>query len=405
MHEPFKAVKITDKVYWVGAIDWSLRDFHGYSTSRGTTYNAYIILADKITLIDTVKAPYKDELLARINSIVNPGEIQYIISNHSEMDHSGCLPDLIKIVQPEMTYASLMGVKALCTHFIGDESIAGIKAVKDGDTLSLGNMTLTFLETKMLHWPDSMVSYLVEEKLLFSQDGFGMHLASGKRFADEIPLDILEYEGEKYFANILLPYSNLVIKLVQRIKDMGLEFNLIAPDHGPIFRKDPFWIVVKYAEWAEQKPKQKAIITYDTMWKSTDLMARSIADGIMSKGVGVKLLPLSGFHRSDVVTELLTAGALVVGSPTMNNNLFPTVADMFYYVKGLKPKNLIGFAFGSYGWSGESITQAEEMLSSMKVELIGPGIKAKYVPDADVLKECFNRGVELAQRLKDICES
>ncbi|MBN2440063.1 MAG: flavodoxin domain-containing protein [Spirochaetales bacterium] len=403
MNEPFKAVKITDTIYWVGAIDWSLRDFHGYSTSRGSTYNAYLILADKITLVDTVKAPYKDELIARISSLINPEDINYIISNHSEMDHSGCLAEVMRIVKPEATFASAMGVKTLSAHFAEDKEIAAIKAVQNGEVLDLGNMSITFLETKMLHWPDSMISYIPQQKFLFSQDAFGMHCATSKRFADEIPADIIEYESEKYYANILLPYSHLIAKLVQKIKDMGLEFDIIAPDHGPVWRKNPLQIVSKYVEWAEQKPREKVIISYDTMWKSTDLMARSIADGIMSKGMEVKLLPLSSFHRSDVMTELLTAGALIIGSPTMNNNLYPTVADLFFYMKGLKPKNLIGFAFGAYGWSGESITQAEEFLKEMNVELTNPGIKAKYVPTGEVLIECYNRGAELAEKLSLKC--
>lgn len=398
MKETFVAQKITDTVYWVGAVDWNIRDFHGYATHRGTTYNAYLVLADKVTLIDTVKAPFKNQLMARIASVISPDKIDYIVSNHSEMDHSGCLTSVMAEVNPEKVFASTMGVKALKAHLGPDLNVT---PVKDGETLSLGNRTLTFLETRMLHWPDSMLSYIAEEKLLFSQDGFGMHLASSERFADEIPNWLLEYEGAKYFANILMPFAPIAQKVLARVAEMNLPIRIIAPDHGPIWRKNPEEIVTLYGKWAAQKPTKKAVVTYDTMWNSTEAMAHSLGDGLVSEGLSVKLMSLKGSHRSDVATELLDAGALVVGSPTMNNNLFPTVADLLTYLRGLRPRNLVGAAFGSYGWSGEAVAQVNEYLKAIGVTMVSEGIKAQYVPGADCLAECRELGVTVGKTLKE----
>ncbi len=394
----FSAVKLSDRVYWVGAVDWTVRDFHGYSTSRGTTYNAYLVLDEKITLIDTVKAPFKEEMLARIATVVAPADIDYIISNHAEMDHSGALPLVIDVIKPEKIFASIMGAKALEEHFhLGREVVA----VKDGESLPLGKLTVKFFETRMLHWPDSMVSYIPDERLLFSQDGFGMHLASSERFADEIPLPTLKFEAAKYYANILLPYSSLVLKLLERIKELGLEVNIIAPDHGPIWRKEPLTVVSWYKDWAEQRPTAKAVVVYDTMWQSTDFMARAIAEGIAGEGINVKLMRLRANDRSDVMTEMLDAGLVVLGSPTLNNGLFPTVADMLVYMKGLKPKNKVGAAFGSYGWSGEAAALINDELRAMGVEVIAEPLKVKYVPDENNLQQCWNWGRGLGQRLKE----
>ena len=397
MKEIYSAVKVTDTVYWVGAIDWTIRDFHGYATSGGTTYNAYLVIADKVTLIDTVKAPFKDQLLSRISSVIDPSKIDYIISNHSEMDHSGCLPQIIEMIGPEKVFASPMGIKALEDHFHAGLDII---EVKDGDQIDLGNRTVTFLETRMLHWPDSMVSYLAEEKLLFSQDAFGMHLASSERFDDEIGDWRLEHEAAKYYANILLPFSHLILKVLGRIGELGLEIDMIAPDHGPIWREKPGWILELYRKWAEQEPTKKAVIVYDTMWGSTEKMALAIADGVVSGGGSVKVLKLRAAHRSDIATELLDAGALILGSPTMNNNIFPTMADTLVYIKGLKPKGLIGAAFGSSGWSGESVKQLEEGLGAMKIELAAESVRARYVPDQETLAACRTLGETVAGKLR-----
>ena len=402
MSKAFKALKVTDKVYWVGAIDWGIRDFHGYLTERGTTYNAFLVMADKITLIDTVKPPFQSELLGRISSVVDPKEIDYVVSNHAEMDHSGSLLGVIDAVQPEKVLASSMGSKALKEHFHLDREIV---TVKDGESLSLGNLSLTFLETRMLHWPDNMFSYLAEEKLLFSQDAFGMHLATSERFADEVDESLLEYEGAKYYANILLPMSALVTKLIKKVGELNLPIEIIACDHGPIWRQDLDKIIGWYAKWAEQKPTNKAVVVFDTMWFSTAKMSEDIAEGLMAGGAQPKLMPLKSNHRSNVATEILNAGALVVGSPTLNNNIYPTVADLLTYLKGLKPKNLVGAAYGSYGWSGEAVGQVRGMLEEMKIDLVDEGLRVKFVPGDDALKQCFDLGLQVAEKTKGLLEA
>jgi len=359
------------------------------------------VLAEKVTLIDTVKRPFKDEMLSRIGSVIDPKRIDYIISNHAEMDHSGCLPEVTDIVRPEKVFASSQGVKALREHFhLSEEAVT---PVKDGETLSLGDVTLTFIETRMLHWPDSMFTYLADERLLFSQDAFGMHLASVERFADEIDESVLEFEAAKYFVNILLPYSPLILKLLEKVRASGLQIDVIAPDHGPIFRENIDWILQRYAQWALQKPTRKAVVVYDTMWQSTEKMARAICEGLAAGGAAAKLMPLKGSHRSDVATEILDAGALLVGSPTINNTIFPTVADVLTYLKGLRPRNLIGAAFGSYGWSGESVGQINAILKEMKVELVSEGVKVRYVPDDAALQQCRDLGILVAEKLQAMC--
>ena len=397
MSNAFKAVKVAENVYWVGAIDWNIRDFHGYRTRRGSTYNAYLVMADKITLIDAVKAPFREEMLARISDVVDPAEIRYIVSNHSELDHSGCLPEVIEAVKPEKIFASAVGAKTLRELFPIDREIT---PVRDGETLSLGNRTLTFLETRMLHWPDSMFACLNEESLLFSQDAFGMHYASLERFDDQIDPAILAYEAATYYANILLPYSPLVLKLLERVKALGLSFRVIAPDHGPVWRKDVGGIIGRYEEWASQKPTAKAVVVYATMWHSTEKMARAISEGLAAEGLQVRFMSMDEVHRSDVAYEVLGAGAIAVGSPTLNNNILPNMADILTYLKGLRPKNLVGAAVGSYGWSGESIRQIEEALAEMKVETAGESVRVKHAPDGEVLARCHELGVRMAQQVK-----
>lgn len=392
-----KAVKITEHVWWVGAIDWALKEFHGYTTHRGTTYNAFLIMADKITLIDTVKAPFKNEMYARIASVVDPSKIDYIISNHAEMDHSGALPEVIRDLNPEKVFASVAGVKALHDHFrIGDK----LTPVKTGDTISLGNLNVSFVETKMLHWPDSMFTYLAEDKLLFSQDGFGMHLATDRLFVDENEWDVIETEMKRYYANILLPYAPQALKLLEVFPTLNLDVAMIAPDHGPLWRGDLLLKPLElYGKWAKQAPVDQALVIYDTMWHSTEKMAFEIADGIRSTGAKVKVMALDGHSRSDVAAEMLDIGALVVGSPTINNGLFPRTADVLTYLKGLRPKNLIGAAFGSFGWSGEAVAQINDYLKAMNVELVSDGLKLKYVPAEAELAQAYSFGQQIGEKL------
>ena len=394
-----KAVRISDSVYWVGAIDWGLREFHGYATSRGSTYNAYLVMAEKPVLIDTVKAPFKDEMMARIASVTDPSSIDTIISNHAEMDHSGALPAVVAEIEPSRVVASPMGVKALNAHFaVGMD----IDPVKTGDKLDLGGLTLSFIETRMLHWPDSMFSYLEEEGVLFSQDAFGMHLATADIFVDQNDMSTVRWECEKYYANILMPYSNKVKGLLADVAETGLSPKIIASDHGPIWRgKDIATALEWYAEWAEDAPSRKAVVIHDTMWGATAKMAAAICDGLKSGGSEVVSLPLASSSRSDVATEILGAGAVLVGSPTINNQIFPSLADTMTYVKGLKPKNLIGAAFGAYGWSGEAVKQLNAILEEMKVELVSEGIRAFYTPTEEVLEQCFELGAEVAAKLSE----
>lgn len=395
----FKAVPISPHVWWVGAIDWNLRDFHGYATPRGTTYNAYLVIGEKIALVDTVKAPFRDELLARIASVVDPEKIDYVISNHSEMDHTGCLPDILRLVKPEKVFASAMGVKALAEHLRVDN----ITAVKDGESLNLGGLTLTFTETRMIHWPDSMFTYVAEDGVLFSQDGFGMHLASRERYADEIARDVLEWETAKYYANILMPFSPRIAKLLEKVKGMNLNLAMIAPDHGPIWRqdKDKAWVLSQYDLWTKQKPTKKAVVVFDTMWGSTEKMALAICEGLAAGGADPRFMPLRTFNRSDIATEVLEAGALLVGSPTLNDGMFPTVADTLTYLKGLKPLNLVGAAFGSFGWNATAVDEVKTYLTDMKVQLSGDGLKLKYVPDDAMLQQCYELGLQTAGKLQE----
>jgi len=396
MKDIYSAIKVSEHVYWVGAIDWTIRDFHGYTTPHGSTYNAYLVMADKITLIDTVKKPFMGEMLARIQSVVDPSKIKYIISNHSETDHSGCLPEVIDLIKPEKVFASSVGAKTLKELFHDEH---GLIPVKDGETLSLGNMDLTFMETRMIHWPDSMFTYLAKDELLFSQDAFGMHLATLERFADQIPAATLEYEGATYYANIVLPYSLIVLKALEKVAASGLKIKIIAPDHGPIWRKDLGWIIDLYKKWASQKPTAKVVVVYATMWHSTEKMARATSEALTQAGVKVKLLCMNETHRSEAAYEVLDAGALIVGSPTLNNNILPQMADVMTYLKGLKPVNKIGAAFGSYGWSGESVKHLEAILKEMKVDLAAESVAVKNVPDSTVLEKCHDLGKAIAEAL------
>ena len=399
MKDVFNAVKVADRVYWVGAIDWDIRDFHGYRTSRGTTYNAFLILADKITLIDAVKASFTDEMLGRIGSVIDPSAIDYIVSNHSELDHSGGLPEAIRVIEPEKVFASSNGVKTLAAHFHDGMEVT---AVEEGRDLSLGNMGLSFVEMRMCHWPDSMATYLHEGQVLFSQDVFGMHMASSARFADEIDKDTLRWEAAKYYANILTPLSPFVRQTLMKIRDLGLKFRMIAPDHGPLWRRDEDMrgIVHGYALWAAQKKAYKVAIVYDTMWGSTATMARAICEGLVAAGVTVRLMSMDACHRSDMATELLDSAALLVGSPTFNSTLYPTVADAMSYLKGLKPQNLVAAAFGSFGWSGEAPKELHAALVKMGAEMIAKPVRVKYVPDAEALGKCRELGTAVAEALQ-----
>ncbi len=389
-----KPTKIIDNVYDVGVFDWNIRDFHGYSTYSGTSYNAYLILDEKIALIDTVKSQFSDVFLDNISQIIDPKKIDIVISNHTEMDHSGSLPRVMHLVGEEKPlYCSKMGYKNLARHFPNKWNY---HPVKEGETLSLGRRTLTFMETRMIHWPDSMFTFLNEDGILFSSDGFGQHYAGYEKF-DDLAGDEIMFQAKKYFANILMLYAPRILKLVDKVVQSGIDIKMICPDHGVIWRKDPGQIINAYIKWCRQEAGKKAVVIYDTMWHSTEKMADAIASGIDSVGVSVKPIHIRSSHRSEIMTDVLDSKAVVVGSPTLNNQMFPTVADVLTYMKGLKPQNKIGGAFGSFGWSGESVKYVAKELEEMKFKMIDPGMKIQYVPDSEGLKACFAYGKKIGE--------
>nr|WP_244085468.1 flavodoxin domain-containing protein [Desulforhabdus sp. TSK] len=393
-----KPIEIKKGIHWVGAVDWNVRDFHGYFIPKGTTYNSFLVPDQKVALFDAVKAPFRNALLHNIRKIIEPRKIDYIVVNHVEMDHSGALPELIDQVQPEKIICSAMGKKALLQHFHREDW--PYEVVETGQEISLGSKTIQFLETRMLHWPDSMMSYIKEDKLLISSDGFGQHWATSERFDDEVDLDQLFVHAAKYYANILLPFSPLVGKLIESVQKLGLEIDMIAPDHGLIWRQNPSKIVEAYGRWSRQETRKKALIIYNTMWRSTEKMAMAIADGLGQEGVEFKILNLNLNHRSDVMTEVLDAKALILGSSTLNNGIMPPMADMLCYMKGLKPLHKIGTAFGSYGWSGEAVKILTGALEEMKVDVADPGLRVQFAPTHEDLQKCIELGQKMGRLVK-----
>lgn len=393
-------VQIKEGVYWVGALDWDIRDFHGYSTPKGTTYNAFLVMDEKITLFDTVKKPFKNDLLESISRIVDPRRIDYLVVNHVEMDHSGCVPEMVELIGPEKLVCSPMGKKALIDHF-GREHWP-YHVVETGHQLKLGKRTVSFFETRMLHWPDSMMSYLTEDRLLISSDAFGEHWATSQRFDDEVETGELFAHAAKYYANILLLYSPLVQKLMARLGEIGIAPLMIAPDHGLIWRNDPGSIVSAYRKWSRQESLRKALVIYDTMWEATARMAEAICEGLKEEGVDFKLINLKYHHRSDIMTEALDSRAIVLGSATINNGMMPAMAELLCYMKGLKPLGKVGAAFGSYGWSGEAVKLISESMREMNFGLVGDGLRVKYTPKKQDLEKCAELGRQVARAALDL---
>jgi len=392
-----KAYQIKKDIYWVGAIDWNLRDFHGYSTEKGSTYNSYLLLDEKTTLFDTVKASFSDEMFERISNVVDPAKIKYIVVDHVEMDHSGSLPDAIDRIKPEKIICSAKGKDAMLAHFHRPDWPYHV--VKTGDVVSLGKRSIKFIETPMLHWPDSMLSYIPEEKLLISNDVFGQHWATSKRFDVDVDHAELMYQSAKYYANIIMPYSPLVQKLLKAVTDMKLEIDMIAPDHGLIWTQKIADIIKAYSDWSSPKLEKKAVIFYDTMWKSTEKMCLSVAEGLISKGVDTKVMKLGESHRSDIMTEILNAKAIIVGSATINNEMLPRVCDMLCYMKGLKPVERVGAAVGSYGWNPGVLKKLNTELEASGIKVVDDGIGVKYVPTHEDLEKCFSLGIKISEVL------
>lgn len=385
-----KAYKLKDNFYWVGAVDWNLRDFHGYSTEKGSSYNAYLLIDKKITLFDTVKESFSEELIERVSSIIEPTKIDYLVVNHVEMDHSGALPYVINKIKPEKVICSAKAHEAIKEHF-GDLNVK-FEIVKTGDVLNTGTKNIQFIETPMLHWPDSMFSYIKEDKILISSDAFGQHFASSKFFDHEVDYKELINQAAKYYANILMPYSNLILKLFEAVEKMNLEISLIAPDHGIIWEKNIPDILSLYKDWASGVSKNKVLVIYDTMWKSTEKMAYALAEGIKRSNVEVNIMKLGENHRSDIVTELMFSKGFILGSATLNNEMLPRVADFTTYARGLKFTKKKAFCFNSYGWNPSVLNKLNDELKKMNLEVISDGVSSKYVPNKEVIDKCYELG-------------
>ena len=387
---------LAEGITWVGVVDWNIRDFHGYETRRGTTYNAYLIEDEKTALIDTVKHVFSGELIRKIREFTDLEKIDYLVVNHVEMDHSSSLPIIAKEAKNATIIASQRGKDAIVEHYGQDFNI---QTVKTGDELKLGKRTLRFVEAPMLHWPDSMFTYVVEDKILMPNDAFGQHFASFERFDDEVDTHVLTEEATTYYANILMPFAPLITRKIQEVIQMGIPIKVIAPSHGIIWRSDPSKIIKAYLDWSAPISKNKVVIVYDTMWGSTEKMARAIAEGAASKEVEVKFLKLRAANRTEAMTEILDAKAVVVGSPTLNNGMFPTLGSFLTYATGLRPKGKLWGFFGSYGWGGGAVKNMVEMAKKAGFEVCEPIVEVKYVPDDEDLKKCFQFGQQIATKI------
>ena len=387
-------MQLREGIYWVGAVDWSIRNFHSYITHRGSSYNSYLVVDEKVTLIDFVKAPFAEEQVARISEIIDPKRVDYIVANHAEPDHSGSIRTVLEACSNAELVATERCINTLWKYYGGD-----IKAtpIEKKPTLKLGKRSLSFIPVPMAHWPDSMVSYMPEEKLLFSNDAFGQHLASSGRFDDEVDAAELTQEATTYYANILMPLWRSVSRALKALE--GVPVEMIAPSHGIIWRKDPGKILKAYQGWVAGETKKKAVVVYDTMWGSTQVLARAIADGIASKGVDVRVHSLGASPSSDVIADILDAKAVLVGSPTLNNHIFPSVAGFLAYMRGLKPLNKIGAAFGSYGWAGGAKKAVEAEMQAAGIQLVDSDIDFVFRPNGDEAKRAHAFGQSIAEKI------
>jgi len=392
--------KMTDKVTWVGKIDWELRRFHGdeYSTDRGSSYNSYLIKDKKKVLIDTVWTPFAEEFIANLKKEIDLNEIDYIIAQHGEVDHSGTLPLLMKEIPNTPIYCTGNGAKILKAHYHEDWNFV---EVKTGDTLDIGESTLTFVEARMLHWPDSMMTYMSGDNILFSNDAFGQHYASDLMYNDLVDQAELFQEAIKYYANILTPFSALVTNKIKEVLSFELPLNMIATSHGVIWRDNPAQIIHKYLEWADAYQENQITIVYDTMWNATRKMAEAIAEGIrlVDDTVTVKLFNAAHTDKNDIITELFKAKAILFGSSTVNKGIMNATGGILEMIKGIGFKNKKAAAFGSYGWSGESVAVLEEALKAAKLEVIEGGSKELWNPDKEALERCKDFGKSFAEKL------
>ncbi len=399
--EKIMGFKMTDKVTWVGKIDWELRSFHGdeYSTHRGSSYNSYLIKDEKNVLIDTAWAPFAEEYLARLKEEIDLNDIDYIIAQHNEIDHSGALPLIMREIPHVPIYCTANGEKIIKAHF--HEADWNFKIVKTGDTLDIGESTLTFVEAKMLHWPDSMMTYMDKDNILFSNDAFGQHYASDLMYNDTVDQCELFEEAIKYYANILTPFSPLVTMKIKEILGFELPLNMIAPSHGVIWRDNPAQIVEKYLEWADAYQENQIVLIYDSMWGATRRMAEAIAEGIkeVDHEVTVKLFNAAKTDKNEIITELFKSKAFMFGSSTVNKGIMHATGGILEMIRGIGFKKKKTAAFGSYGWSGESVKLLEEKLRDTKLDLIEGGPKELWNPDKDAIENCKEFGKEFVGKL------
>jgi len=392
--------KINDTVTWVGKIDWELKKFHGdeYSTHKGSSYNSYLIKDEKTVLIDTVWGPFTSEFITNLKKEVDIQKIDYIVMNHSEVDHSGALVELMKEIPNTPIYCTKAGVRILKGYYHQDWNFV---EVKTGDTLDLGKHKLTFIEAAMLHWPDTMFTYLSEENILFSNDGFGQHYASEFMYNDKVDQAELYQEALKYYANILTPFSKQVLKKIEEILSLNLPINMICPSHGIIWRDNPIQIVNKYLEWANEYQENQITIIYDSMWNATRRMAECIAEGITTnnKDVTVKVINSAKSDKNDVIVETFKSKIVLIGSSTINNGILSSTASIIEMIKGFKFKNKKGAAFGSYGWSGEAIKLLTEELEKAGINTINSGIRELWNPDEEALNRCRDFGKSIVEEL------
>jgi flavorubredoxin len=392
-------VKLRENIWWVGAIDWDLRDFHSYRIHQGATYNAYLIIDEKVVLIDDVEDRFYGEMIERISHIIDPAKIDIIIQNHVEMDHSGSLPKFLERYPGKAVYTNAMAIKGLKMHFKKDWNF---HEVKTGDVLNIGKRNLTFVTTPMVHWPDNMVTYCPEEKILFSNDAFGQHVCSAERYDADYSFDLALQAAKHYYANIVMPYGSQVQKALEAVG--GLEITMIAPSHGLIWTKHIPEIIEHYKNWSNNDTDAyKAVVIYDTMWKSTRKLALAIAGAFENLGIRVQMFNLKHSLRADIMMEVLTSRYICVGSPTLNSSMLPDAAGFLYYLKGLSPRKRIGLAFGSYGWGGQSIDLVHNLLGNEKecgFTMLEP-VKVQYVPDRETLQKITK---QVEQNLKQYME-
>jgi len=386
-------------VYWVGVVDWALRHFHGYelTTHRGSSYNAYLITDKKTVLVDTVWGPFGEQLIANISEVIDPAKIDIVVANHAEVDHSGSLPVVMRHASKATVVVSKRGRESVEGHF---HQPWDFKAVQTGDRVSIGQRELIFVEAPMLHWPDSMFTYLTGDNILMPNDAFGQHYATAFHFNDEVNQEELYEEALKYFANILTPFSSLVLKKIEEVLALKLPVSMIAPSHGVIWRKDPLQIVKRYQEWAAQTPQRTAVIIYDSMWEGTRRMAEAIGEGLAAEGVPYQTFYMATADRNDVITEIFKAKAIIIGSPTFNQGILPTLAPILEDLKGLRFQNKVGAAFGSYGWSGESVKLIEENLARCKIPVVAEGLLVKWQPRSEDLTRCRELGHTVGRAVK-----